>query len=295
MSITRVTHGSTVAAAQRNLQAAMQRLASTQDKASTLKEISRPSDDPGAAAEAMAVRGAQRAAEQHSRNVDNANGWLTTADTALSTATNLLHQVRDTVLSGANQGVLPPAAREALAVQLDNLHGELLNAANSQYMGRSVFAGTSDAAAAFEVDGSFNGVPNSTVTRRVSENTTVRVDADGAAAFGNGDTSVFALVKGLAEDLRAGDPVSARLGEIDEKLNSVLAAQATIGATHASVLTVENALAGQKVTLEARRSGLEDADLAAVALELQTQELAYRAALSASAKVIQPSLMDYLR
>ncbi|GAA1135975.1 flagellin [Nesterenkonia lutea] len=295
MSISRVTHGSTVANAQRNLQTAMHRLATVQDKAATLKEISRPSDDPGAAAEAMAVRGEQRAAEQHSRNVDNASGWLTTADSALSTATNLLHQVRDVVMSGANHGALPQAAREALAVQLDNLHGELLNAANSQYMGRSVFAGTSDAAAAFEADGAFNGVENSTVNRRVGANTSVRVDADGAAAFGEGPTSVFALVTSLAEDLRAGASVGPRLAEVDARLNDVLATQATIGAAHASVLKAENALADQKVTLEARRSGLEDADLAQVALDLQTQELAYRAALASSAKVIQPSLMDYLR
>jgi len=295
MSITRVTHGSTVAAAQRNLQTAMHRLASVQDKAATLKEISRPSDNPGAAAEAMSVRGAQRAADQHSRNVDNANGWLTTADSALSTATNLLHQVRDLAMSGANQGVLPQSARDALAVQLENLHGELLGAANSRYMGRSVFAGTSDAAAAFGADGSFNGIANSEVTRRVGENTTVRVDADGAAAFGEGPDSVFATVQSLAADLRAGNPIGARLAEVDAHLRSVLATQATIGATHASVLRAENSLADQKVTLEARRSGLEDADLATVALDLQTQELAYRAALAASAKVIQPSLMDYLR
>jgi len=295
MSITRVTHGSTVAAAQRNLQTAMHRLASIQDKAATLKEISRPSDNPGAAAEAMAVRGAQRAADQHSRNVDNANGWLTTADSALSTATNLLHQVRDLTMSGANQGVLPQSARDALAVQLENLHGELLGAANSRYMGRSVFAGTSDAATAFGSDGSFNGIANSEVTRRVGENTTVRVDADGAAAFGEGADSVFATVQGLAEDLRAGNPVGARLAEVDAHLRNVLATQATLGATHAAVLRAEDSLADQKVTLEARRSGLEDADLATVALDLQTQELAYRAALAASAKVIQPSLMDYLR
>lgn len=295
MSITRVTHGSTVAAAQRNLQTAMHRLASIQDKAATLKEISRPSDNPGAAAEAMAVRGAQRAADQHSRNVDNANGWLTTADSALSTATNLLHQVRDLTMSGANQGVLPQSARDALAVQLENLHGELLSAANSRYMGRSVFAGTSDAATAFGADGSFNGIANSEVTRRVGENTTVRVDADGAAAFGEGADSVFATVQGLAEDLRAGNPVGARLAEVDAHLRNVLATQATLGATHAAVLRAEDSLADQKVTLEARRSGLEDADLATVALDLQTQELAYRAALAASAKVIQPSLMDYLR
>lgn len=295
MSITRVTQGSTVAAAQRNLQSAMHRLASAQDKASSLKEISRPSDNPAATAEALQIRAAQRAADQHGRNVDNAQGWLSTADTALSTATNLLHQVRDLVLTGASQGALPQSSRDALALQLENLQAELLRTANASYLGRSVFAGTSDAGAAFTAEGSFTGVPDAAVHRRVGENTTVRVDADGEAAFGSGATSVFALVASLAEDLRAGEPVGPRLTEVDQRLGSILAAQASIGATHATVLKAADALADQRVNLEAARSGLEDADLATVALELQTQELGYRAALAASAKVIQPSLMDYLR
>jgi flagellar hook-associated protein 3 FlgL len=42
-------------------------------------------------------------------------------------------------------------------------------------------------------------------------------------------------------------------------------------------------------------SQVEDADLAQVTLELQMQQVAYQAALQTTAKVIQPSLVDFLK
>ena len=78
-------------------------------------------------------------------------------------------------------------------------------------------------------------------------------------------------------------------------MQDLLAAQATVGATHATVLAAEESLLGDAVSLEGRRAGLEDIDLASAILELKTQEVSYQAALSATARTLQPSLMDFLR
>jgi flagellar hook-associated protein 3 FlgL len=42
-------------------------------------------------------------------------------------------------------------------------------------------------------------------------------------------------------------------------------------------------------------SNIEDVDLAKVMMDLQVQQVAYQAALSATARAIQPSLSDFLR
>lgn len=292
--INRVTNAGASVAAQRNLQAAMQRLATIQEKASSLKEISRPSDDPAGAANAMTVRAQQSANEQYTRNVQDAKGWLSAVDGALTDATSVLHQIRDLTVRGANDGALSPSNREAIAIELDTLKDSLLSAANTRHMGRNVFAGTTDIGAAVG-PGYAMGAGLGTVERRTGESTTVRVDADGQAAFGSGGDSVFALVDQIAADLRAGVNVSARLADVDRHLQSVLSVQAASGARHASVLAVEEGLLDEKVALEGQRGSIEDADLGTVALELKVQEVAYQAALSASARVLQPSLMDFLR
>ena len=82
---------------------------------------------------------------------------------------------------------------------------------------------------------------------------------------------------------------------MDTHLQNILATQASVGASHATVRTAEQSLLGDAANLEARRAGTEDIDLATAILELKSQEVAYQAALSAAARTLQPSLMDFLR
>lgn len=291
----RVTHQTLMLSAQRNLQAGAAKMAELQDKAQTLTKISKPSDDPVAAADAMQVRAQQRATEQHGRNIDNGDGWLTAADSAISTSTALLNRVRDLTIQGANDGAMSPEAKEAVAAELDGLKQDLLNQANSRYLGRSVFAGSSDAAQAFAADGSYDGVPGGEVQRRVAADLTIRVDTDGAAVFGSGPDSVFSVIDRISADLRSGVNVGARISEIDTRAKALIAGQSDIGARQAQMGRAAEGNALMKNNLEAQRAGIEDADLSQAILDLKLQDVSYQAALAITGKVLPNTLMDYLR
>jgi flagellar hook-associated protein 3 FlgL len=293
--IPRVTSATQMRSAQANLQASAQRLAQLQEQSSSLKTISRASDDPARAADALAVRAEQRATAQYTRNADNGNGWLTTLDTALGESTTILTRVRDLAVQGANAGTMSPAAREAIAVQIDGLRQDLLTQANASYLGRTVFAGNSDAGVAFSPVGVHSGGSAAGVERRVGSDSTVRVDADGAGIFGSGTDSVFALLATVSDALRnAPATVATHLGAVDTALNRVIAANSDVGARQARIESAAAGLVSQKGTLEAQRVQLEDADLATVILDLKLQEVAYQSALAVTARVIQPTLMDFL-
>ncbi|MFU8947287.1 flagellar hook-associated protein FlgL [Mycetocola zhadangensis] len=278
-----------------NLQSNMSQMAKLQEQASSQKLINRPSDDPTAAASAMAIRSEQRATEQYGRNISDGNAWLTTVDSALSNSSALLIKIRDLTVKGANDGALSAPAKEAIALELESLQSELLSEANTSYLGRSVFAGNSDAGAAFTATFDFTGQPGATVERRVSSGTTVRVDADGAAAFGVGDDSVFALVKNIVSDLRNGTNIGSHLTAIDAHHEAVLGQHATIGARHAEILRAGEVNVEKSVSLESERSNVEDIDLAKIVLDLQVQQVSYQTALAVTARVLQPTLMDFLR
>ena len=107
----------------------------------------------------------------------------------------------------AGNGSLGQKDRDAIAVRARRPEYGPTLVANTQHLGRNIFAGSSDKAGAFTRDApdpkvpgdpgtppSFTGAANSSVERRVSANQTVRVDADGAAIFGNGSTSIFATI-----------------------------------------------------------------------------------------------------
>ena len=298
--VDRVTTQTQMRAAQRNLQENMTHLARLQEQASTLKSINRSSDDPTAAAAAMAVRAEMRAVDQYSANADNGNDWLTTIESSLSSVSDIMNRVRDLTVQGANSGALSATAKEAIAIEVEGLKTDLLSQANTKFLGRSVFAGNSDDATAF-TEVTENGMTtysftetSGSVERRISATSTVRVDADGGAIFGTGDTSVFALLDTIAAELRSDTNVGARLEGLDERMAIMTGQHSEIGARQVQMERAQSTLLEKTGTLDAQRSGIEDADLGQVIIDLKLQEVTYQAALAVTARVLQPTLMDFL-
>lgn len=292
--INRVTHQTVQRSTLGNLQQNLSKMADLQAKMSSGKNINLPSDDPAGASDMLRLRGEQRAQTQFARNADDGNGWLTTVDSALTSSLSAMHRARDLVVQGGNGG-LGATSREALAAEIDGLRAALLEQANTTYLGRSVFAGTSNAGVAFAGDYTFTGTPGSSVERRVAENTTVRVDADGAAVYGEGPGSVFALLETVSATLRSGGDVTAHLGAIDSRFESMLTQVSGVGARQNRVQDAQSTLLETQQATKSQLSAIEDVDLAGIILELQMQEVAYQGALGAAGKVLQPTLMEFLR
>ncbi|TFD12761.1 flagellar hook-associated protein 3 [Cryobacterium sp. TMT1-2-2] len=310
--VDRVTTQTQMRAAQRNLQENMTHLARLQEQASTLKSINRSSDDPTAAAAAMAVRAEMRAVDQYSANADNGNDWLTTIESSLGSVSDIMNRVRDLTVQGANSGSLSATAKEAIAIEIDGLKTDLLSQANTKFLGRSVFAGNSDDATAFTAvtDGSgsttyaYSGDPagSSGVERRISATSTVRVDAAGATIFGEddestGSSSVFALLDNIVSDLRSTDTavnVGSHLEALDDRMAIMTGQRSEMGARQVQMERAQSTLLEKTGTLDAQRSGIEDADLGQVIIDLKLQEVTYQAALAVTARVLQPTLMDFL-
>lgn len=292
--IDRVTSQTRVANAQHNLQTSAAALARLQDQSTSLKRISVPSDDPIGTADSLRVRAAQAANAQYGRNIDDADGWLATVDAALSSTTDILRRVRDLTVQGASDGSLSAPAKEAIATELTGLRTDLVGKANTSYLGRTVFAGTSDAGVAVNPDYSVNGTAG-TVQRRLDANSTVRVDSDAAAVFGVGTGSVFALVDMIVSDLRSGVNVGPHLAAIDDAMKAVTSEQSSVGARELQVERARSLNVQTTGSLEATRAGVEDVDLGQIALQLKQQEITYQSALAVTARTLQPTLMDFLK
>ncbi|KRC46905.1 flagellar hook-associated protein 3 [Leifsonia sp. Root227] len=292
---TRVTNATQTLNAQNNLQASLQRQAALYDQATSRRLITKPSDDPTATASALSVRSDQAANAQYARNADNGDAWLSTADSTLTSVEAIMRRVRDLTVQGSNDGALSPEAKESVATELDGLKKSLLSLANTTYLGRNVFAGNSNAGVAFQPDYSFTGVAGSTVDRSVGPDSTVRVDSDGSAVFGVGASSVFALIDNTVSDLRTGVNTGPRLGEIDDRMKAIVGEHAEIGGRQTRIDKAKDTLALNSTSLESQRSSIEDVDLSKVLLDLKTQDVNYQTAIAVTARVLQPTLMDFLR
>ena len=260
-----------------------------------------PSDSPTDTAAAMRLRGEQARTEQLGRNVDDGLTWLGSADSTLTQASSILLRVRQQLVAGQN-GTNGPSERAALAGEIDELGASLVGLANTTYLGRPVFAGTQDVAAAFDTTtGAYLG--NGDAVQR-------NVSADGAGQVGvtvPGPEVFSTLFKGAGTDpgvlkrisaaLRAGDPAAMdqALGDLDQASQTMQSAHSLIGSRYNRLLGIQSKGEARLDTLTANLATAESIDLPKTIIDMQIQQTAYQAALGSTAKIIQPSLVDFLR
>jgi flagellar hook-associated protein 3 FlgL len=75
----------------------------------------------------------------------------------------------------------------------------------------------------------------------------------------------------------------------------LLGAVASVGARSARMQATGQVNTDMQLTLASQLVDVEDIDLAKTIMELNQTEVGYKAALQATAQVIQPTLVDYLR
>lgn len=291
----RVTTSMRIAQVESGLQLSSAKLAQLTSQESSGSTVTMVSDNPTAAAKAIALQQQQARVTQHQSNASDASAWLAAGDTALSSASTTLTSVR-TLIIEANNGALGSTALSSIATQLQTLKGQLLSTANTQYLGRNVFAGTSDASTAYDPSNyAYNGTTSASVTRRVGDDQSVRVDQNGTAVFGSGSNSVFALIDSLSSSLTSSGKVdSSALTSIDSYLSRIQTAEATTGAAEHAVTTAQTALTSQATSLTSQLSNLTSIDTATMTVDVTAQQTNYQAALLATSKLLQHSLMDYL-
>jgi flagellar hook-associated protein 3 FlgL len=292
--MTRVTNSMTARTVLADIQNVQSQLTDTQNKLSSGKQLTKPSDDPFGTSRALLYRGELAANTQYQSNVNAATAWLNTTDTALSSISDDAGRARDLLLQGAN-GSMSQTDRDAIADELDQLADSIKTAGNTQYAGSYVFAGAKTGTQPFAIGGADTYAGDTTtINREIDQNVTVPVNVTGDTVV----SPVLAAIRQAATDLRAGG-TPANLGTTD--LNALDAASDGISETQAVVGARENRLSSAlsrlqqiNVAQSQQLSDTEDADMAQTMIDFSTQSAVYQAALKAGANLIQPSLMNFL-
>jgi len=291
----RVTEGSIHTRVLANLQRNLAKSDKILEQMSSGKQINRPSDSPTGTVSSMQLRTESRANDRYTRNADDGLAWLDTVENSLSSTSTLVNLARDYTLQGLN-GTSGAGTQEALAGQIDQIREAMIAQANTNFLDRPIFGGTVGGSVAYAADGSYVGDNGETV-RTVGANSKVRVDTAGPDAFGSGDTQLFNVLKSISASIRSGDKtkLTGDLANLDKAGVVVRTAISDVGSRYNRITQMKDMALDRSLTVAARLSEIEDIDLPKTIMEMQLQETSYQAALAASAKVIQPSLIDYLR
>jgi flagellin-like hook-associated protein FlgL len=260
------------------------------------KVISTPSDSPTGTNRAMQTRADQAAVAQQARNIGDAQSWLEQTDSSLQTMLEVTRRVRDLTVQGLNAGASSAASQGALATEVASLREGLLSIANTSVQGRPLFGGVTATGAAYTPGGTWNGDDSAPVMRRVTDTESIRIDVTGKEAFGTDPDDLFSVVGRIATDLTATPTALAgHLDALDAVMERMLSAVANIGSKAARIEGLGQTNKDRAIALDSQRAQTEDIDLPETIMRLQMLEVGYQAALGATAKAIQPTLLDYLR
>lgn len=281
----------------------MQQMDQLQEKLSSGKNLNKPSDDPVGVVTALRLRSTLSENDKFTDNIDSGTAWLETTDQSLNQAGNLLQRVRELVIQGAND-TLPPESRDAISKEIDQLRQQLVMVANSTHDGRYIFAGYKTTTPPFGVSGVYGGDPAivyngdaGTINYEIGINAKMQVNVTGDAPF-TSIANVFNVLTDIKNDVKAGNTTNlsnTRLGQLDNILNNILSIRSDVGAKENRLELTKTRLEDTKANYSSLLSKTEDVDMAKTITELNMQENIYRTSLAAGAKIIQPSLMDFLR
>ncbi|WAA12026.1 flagellar hook-associated protein FlgL [Fervidibacillus halotolerans] len=284
----------------RNVSNSYGKLGKLQDQLASQKKITRPSDDPVVAMLGLGYRTELNRVQQFSRNIGEVNNWLDSTDDAITHGVKVLQRIRELVVQASN-GTYEESQREAIAVEVKELKEQLKTIGNTQVGGKYIFNGDKTNE---RPDGEFS---DGEIQIEVFSGITIPVNTSGKELFGDllteddpstavDESGTLARLIATLEDPDATDEeIGNFLGEIDGEIDRFLKIQAEVGAKQNRVEMMEDRIASQEVIATKILSENEDIDMEKVITELITQESIHRAALSVGARIIQPTLMDFLR
>ncbi|GIN39732.1 flagellar hook-associated protein FlgL [Heyndrickxia oleronia] len=279
----------------KNISNSYEKMGKISEQMQTQKKITRPSDDPVVAMKGIAYRTNLAEVQQFKRNFTEAHNWIDNSDAALDQATQALQRIRELTVK-ANNGTLEGDQRNAIAKEIEQLRDQLKEVANTKVGDKYLFNGTDTLTPlVIDVDPPKVSDNNKPVKLELAKGVYIQVNTDGTKVFSEElFTNLNTLINKLDPNNTTVD-LKDDLVNLDNSINTILNERATIGARDNRIELMEDRIDQQEVSASKMMSDNEDVDMEKVITELITQESVQRASLGMGARIIQPTLLDFLR
>ncbi|MBP1965799.1 flagellar hook-associated protein FlgL [Paenibacillus aceris] len=290
-----------------NLQANYSRLDRSQEQLMTNKRINRPSDDSVGVANALRYRGEISHTDQFQENTQDADSWLKFNDTVMTETINILQTISEKTIQGATD-TAPADARKAIAKEVEQLYNQLVSIGNSQYKGKYVFNGEKVDQQPFPTDPANKNyiLDQGSIKYQVGAGIYADVNSLGSNVFGDFSSSVgvytdtsniFKVIDNLKNALNSDNTtnIQTSIAGIQTCIDRVLTAQSDVGAKQNRLEFTSSRLDDLSLNYTDLQSKVEDIDMPKVITDVKTAESIYQASLDTMARVIRPSLLDFLK
>lgn len=296
-----------------NLNNNLRRLDKWNRQMSTGKQFTMPSDNPIGVSKSLELNTAVAELEQYKKNTQDALSWMEITESAVEDIGNILQRARELAVSA--DGVETQEDKQKIQVEIDQLKEQLIKLSNTTYAGNYIFSGYKGDKKLLDNSGNYNidSKDAEKINYEIGIASRVDVNVLGHKLFGidvgsldilnNGEATagnkaqLIAVFDDLSASLSANNQngIESALSRMDVHMENVLSIRGEIGAKTNTMETTLNRITKDITNFTALLSKNEDADMAEVIMKFKNDENVYRASLSTGAKVIQPSLLDFLR
>ncbi|MFH2047330.1 MAG: flagellar hook-associated protein FlgL [Pseudomonadota bacterium] len=287
----RVTNKSVYDSVKYNLGKISEDMSKANQIASSGKRISSLSDDPVALTQSLKIKSVISGIDQLGRNVSLGKSWLTASETALTNVQNLISDAKAICVQMASS-TTGKEQRASAALNVQNILDEIVSLSNTEVSGRYIFSGTKTDSLAFDQTGTYLG-NNEPFSVKIGTDTTISVGSYGQQVFGTIFTDLGLLRDNLTNDNV--DGIQAGLDDLDSHFNHITNKISDVGSKMNRMEMKELIFQDLNLVNIDQLSNIEDADMAEAIINIKEMELAYQAALNSSSKVMQLSLVDYLK
>jgi flagellar hook-associated protein 3 FlgL len=307
----RVTGQTQVANAVAQLRAQAVSTAKYEKQITSGKRITSSSDDPAAFSNILQAKAVSERSVVHQQALADATTELNASSSALQDVNRLLVRGKQLAQEGANS-TTDANAYENFAAEIDSLLNDLVSTANTQHDGRYIFGGTADDAPPFRVastgpDGRPASIAYDGATQRnritVGSRQSVETKYAGNQVFQTAGSDAFQGLIDLRNDFRnttlspadKANTISARIGQLEAARDAIGETISEQGSATASLEAVQSRLQSLELTATIRRGDLESTDYTEAIVKLKEQQTVFEATLAVTSKLLQPTLLDFIR
>jgi flagellar hook-associated protein 3 FlgL len=293
----RITSTMMMESALRNIETNQQRTEDLQAQITSGSRITKPSDDPVGAAQALDLQHSLDANKQYGTNLDQATSWLDLTDSSLNAVDQALQRANELAVQAAN-GTMGPTDMAAIQSEIQSLQQHVLDVSHTQYGSYYIFSGTKSDQPGYVQPASSQTTPaayqgnNQSVQVAVSKGVTMAVNADAQATFDPAFDALGTLLSGLQTNNQAA--IQSGLSKIGTAIDAVSLQRAEVGAKTNRVQLLQQQQSSATTRLSGQLSNVKDTDMAEAITNFSMAQSVYQASLKAAAQALQPSLLDYL-
>ncbi len=279
-----------------NIDKTREKINQVQLKIATGKEINTVSDDPYIANSIMNLKAMINRNEQFQKNIDDAIDFLTATGDALDNFINTLIDIKSLLVEISNSSREPDY--ETYANRLGELFKQLLDSANTNFKGKYIFNGTNTKVKPFSYDEKndllISDLSNGEIKFEVNDGVYEKVNFTVEEIFGGRE--IFDLVHQIKSSLKNKiKPDISLLQRFEQLFENIVSNSSEVGALMNRFNLLRKQIEKQNLILTELLSIRQDTDIAQQAINLQKGQLILESAYMLAGKIIQKSIIDYLR